>query len=298
VGPTDQLILVSAQRNLYVGTASTPTTPQFLSLERNFSVESETSDCELNHSFNDLSTSVSPQPQNEAFTPVQTSSPQMSLVQPSVGSQAFIQSSAQPSHSRQRFHSIGSWETSYMGLEDRNVRGPSFDNSSVFGTGPQYGGAFGQTQIGLPTFRQTFLPTSDQQIPQPYSKIDINQGTPLPNTPPINIRPNTTISIQSNSVPTYGLFGWNPNCNQSHLMPTYSEPAINSHQEVTSSGRKGLKMTAAKRLKTLERQKSEEEVVNFNLNKQLKDLQNSIAFYRAKLEENGFIDPYTQFNSK
>jgi hypothetical protein len=297
VGPTDQLISVSAQRNLYVGTASTPTTPQFLSLERNFSVESETSDCELNHSFNDLSTSVSPQPQNEAFTPVQTSSPQMSLVQPSVGSQAFIQSSAQPSHSRQRFHSIDSWE-SYMELEDRNVGGPSFDNSSVFGTGPQYSDAFGQTQTCLPTFRQTFLPTSDQQIPQPYSEIDMNEGMRFQNTPPINIRSNTSIPIQSNSMPTYGLFGWNPNCNQSHLMPTYSEPAINSHQEVTSSGRKGLKMTAAKRLKTLERQKSEEEVVNFNLNKQLKDLQNSIAFYRAKLEENGFIDPYTQFNSK
>jgi hypothetical protein len=306
VGPNDQLIQVSepmVQRDLNVGTTSMPTTPQFLySPESNFSFESETSDWELNNSLKDLSTSASPQPQNQALTQVMTSSPQMILVEPSVGSQAFLQSStqsshssAQSSHSRQRIHSIGSCDTPYMGLENRNVCGPSFDNSSVFGTGPQYSGAFGQTQTGLPTFRQTFFQSSDQQIPQTYSEIGLNEGMTFPNTQPINIRPNTSIPIQSSSVPTYGLFGWNPNCNQSHLIPTYSEPAINSRQEVTSSGRKGFKITAAKRLKTYEFQKSKEEAINFSLNERVKDLENSIAFYKAKLEEKGFIDPYYQF---
>jgi hypothetical protein len=280
-----------AQSDLYVGTASMPTTPQFLySPESDFSIESETSDRELNISFNDLSTSASPQPQNQAFTPVMTSSPQMSLVQPSVGSQAFIQSSAQASHSRQRYNSYsGSCETSYMGLDNRNVDRPSFDNSSVFGTGPQYGGAFGQTQTGLPPFGQTFLQPSDQQIPQPY------QGMAFPNTQPINIRSNTPIPIQSNSVPTHGLYGYYSDFNQSQLMSTYSEPAINSHQEVTTSGRRGPKMTAAKRLKTLEIEKSKEEALNFNLNERVKELRNSIAFIKAKLEQKGFIDPYHQF---
>ncbi len=309
-GPMNQLIPVSepmAQSELNVYSASMPTLPQVLySPQSSVSAESESSQhsTQLNDIFINLTTTSS-QPRNPTFTSVMTSSPQMS----SFGNQAFIQSSAQSSQSRPRYHSFSCYET-YMRSENRPHGRSSMDGSALLTTGQQFYYGQRQTQTeSLPGFTQAFGTPITQSN---YSQIDSNEGMVrmnYANTSTINI-PQTTLTYnhlnQSYSMLAIRSVNWDSNycCYPltdqfgHNLKSASSEPSLSFELEVTCSGRgsrgyggskKGI--SNSKKLKDLLEEMAALEAQKSHLQRTVTGMEAKKAQYTALLQSLGFPVP-------